>query len=162
MGDGLSAVAGGGQAAVSLRPDIDGTGSLLDWILSTLEKTIQWCLGSTVPATAITAFTLASRNLGLDIHCAAVSTVLYSKAHVHAYDSTHQTRELTYVIGHVTARLYLWKLTMWKFLCRGLTVFNFKFFLGLIAYSWFLKISFPIVCLYPPSLLFHYFKTMTP
>ena len=55
---------------------------------------------------AITAFTLASRNPGLDIYC-AVSTVLYSKAHVHACDITHQTRELTYVIGHVTTRLYL-------------------------------------------------------
>ena len=48
MGDGraegLSAIGDGGQAAVALMPDIDGTGSgsLLDSILSTLlKKTIQ-------------------------------------------------------------------------------------------------------------------------
>ena len=44
MGDdraeGSSAIADGGQAAISLRPDVDGTGSgsLLDSILSTLLK----------------------------------------------------------------------------------------------------------------------------
>ena len=44
MGDGraegLSAVGDGGQAAISLTPDVDGTGSgsLLDSILSTLLK----------------------------------------------------------------------------------------------------------------------------
>ena len=38
--EGLSAIGDGGQAAISLRPDIDGTGSgsLLDSILSTLLK----------------------------------------------------------------------------------------------------------------------------
>ena len=42
MGDGRaegsSAIGDGGQAAVSLTPDTDGTGSLLDSILSTLLK----------------------------------------------------------------------------------------------------------------------------
>ena len=44
MGDGRaegsSAIGGGGQAAMSLTPDVDGTGfgSLLDSILSTLLK----------------------------------------------------------------------------------------------------------------------------
>ena len=44
MGDGkiegLSAIGGGGQAAISLTPDTDGKsfGSLLDSILSTLSK----------------------------------------------------------------------------------------------------------------------------
>ena len=44
MGDGraqgLSAIGDGGQAAVSLTPDVDGTGSrsLLDSVLSTLLK----------------------------------------------------------------------------------------------------------------------------
>ena len=55
MGDGRaegsSAIGDGGQAAISLTPDVDGTGSgsLLDSILSTLlkkKKTIQRCLGS--------------------------------------------------------------------------------------------------------------------
>ena len=48
MGDGSaegsSAVGDGGQAAISLSPDVDGTdsGSLLDSILSTiLKKTVQ-------------------------------------------------------------------------------------------------------------------------
>ena len=42
--EGSSAIGDGGQAAVSLMPDVDGTGSgsLLDSILSTLlRKTIQ-------------------------------------------------------------------------------------------------------------------------
>ena len=51
MGDteGLSAVGDGGQAAISLTPDGDGTGSgsLLDSILSTLlRKQSSICLGS--------------------------------------------------------------------------------------------------------------------
>ena len=53
MGDGraegTSAIGDGGQAAISLTPDVDGTGSgsLLDSILSTLlKKMIQRCLGS--------------------------------------------------------------------------------------------------------------------
>ena len=44
-----SSVIGGGQSAISLTPDVDGTGSgsLLDLVLSTLlKKTIQRCLGS--------------------------------------------------------------------------------------------------------------------
>ena len=38
--EGWSAIGGGGQASVSLMPDVDGTGSgsLLDSILSTLLK----------------------------------------------------------------------------------------------------------------------------
>ena len=41
--EGSSAIGDGGQAAISLTPDVDGTGSgsLLDSILSTLLKTIQ-------------------------------------------------------------------------------------------------------------------------
>ena len=44
---GSSAVGDRGQAAVSLTHDVDGTGSgpLLDSVLSTLLKRIQWCLG---------------------------------------------------------------------------------------------------------------------
>ena len=52
--EGSAAAGDGGQAAVSLILDIDGTGSgsLLDSILSTvLEKLNQCCLGSTVPVT---------------------------------------------------------------------------------------------------------------
>ena len=38
--EGLSAIGDGGQGAISLTPDVDGTdsGSLLDSILSTLSK----------------------------------------------------------------------------------------------------------------------------
>ena len=38
-----SAIRDGGQAAISLTPDVDGTdsGSLLDSVLSTILKTIQ-------------------------------------------------------------------------------------------------------------------------
>ena len=44
---GSSVVGDRGQAAVSLTHDVDGTGSgpLLDSVLSTLLKMIQWCLG---------------------------------------------------------------------------------------------------------------------
>ena len=46
--EGSSAPGDGGQAAISLTPDVDdtGSGSLLDSILSTLfKKMIQRCLG---------------------------------------------------------------------------------------------------------------------
>ena len=44
---GSSAIGDRGQAAVSLTPDADdtGSGSLLDSVLSTILKRIQWCLG---------------------------------------------------------------------------------------------------------------------
>ena len=47
--EGSSTIGDGGQAAISLQSDVDGTGSdsLLDSVLSTLlEKMIHWCLGS--------------------------------------------------------------------------------------------------------------------
>ena len=41
---------------------------------------------------------------------------------MHACDNVRQTRELTYVTGHVNTRSHLWKFTTWRFICRGLTV----------------------------------------
>ena len=49
--EGSLAIWEGGQAAISLTPDVDGTSSdsLLDSILFfPLEKTTQWCLGSSL------------------------------------------------------------------------------------------------------------------
>ena len=39
----------------------------------------------------------------------------------HTCDNVHQTRELTYMVGHVNG--HLWKCSTWTFLCRGLPVF---------------------------------------
>ena len=41
---------------------------------------------------------------------------------MHAHDSVHQIRKLTYVIGHANACLHLWKLAAWRLICRGLIV----------------------------------------
>ena len=39
-------------------------------------------------------------------------------------DTAGQTHELTYVTGHVGAHLPLWKFVTWRFICRGLIIFN--------------------------------------
>ena len=78
----------GGQAAISLTPDVDGTGSssLLDSILSALLKKRSrdvWVV--LYRASYITAaFTLASRHSGLEVkilyYCTLYSTVKYTEA----------------------------------------------------------------------------------
>ena len=41
---------------------------------------------------------------------------------MHTCDNAHQTHELlTYTLGCAKARLHLWKLAAWRFLCRGPT-----------------------------------------
>ena len=137
--DGSSARGDGGRAVMSLRPDFDGTGSgsCLGSILSTfLKKMIQWCLGSTVPATSLLLLCLLPDILGLKqkygtivLYMVLHSTVLYK-----VYKSMNTCRRCMHVTMHVrhvnrlhmvvhaNAHLHLWKLTTWNFICKRLTV----------------------------------------
>ena len=43
---------------------------------------------------------------------------------MHTRGNVRQTRELTYVSGLTNTRAHLWKLTTWRFACRGLTLYG--------------------------------------
>ena len=45
----------------------------------------------------------------------------YRSQRMHAHDNRHQTRELTYMLGHADTHWHLWKFAAWRFVCRRRT-----------------------------------------
>ena len=157
------------MSAISLMPDIDGTGSgsLLDSILTTLlKKMIQWYLGRSSffschrwhgspglhskqllqpscsilhsdPAPLTLMVPPQINKIPLPFPASWISSVLQlpllfvslhpfsgkvHKSTTTCRECTHQTHELTYVIGHVNTHSHHWKFVTWRFVCSGLFV----------------------------------------
>ena len=127
--EGSSAIGDGGQAAISLMPDVDGIGSdfLLDSILSTLLE--KWSSDVWV---VVYQLHRCFYSCFQTCWASCKNTLLYSiqqstQKHnplkrMHPQDNVSQTHEPTYRIGHVSASSHLWKFVTWRFVCRGLTV----------------------------------------
>ena len=127
--EGSSAIGDGGQAAISLMPDVDGIGSdfLLDSILSTLLE--KWSSDAWV---VVYQLHHCFYSCFQTCWASCKNTLLYSiqqstQKHnplkrMHPQDNVSQTHEPTYSIGHGSASSHLWKFVTWRFVCRGLTV----------------------------------------
>ena len=108
MGDGRaegsSATGDGGQAGVSLMPDIDGTGSgsLLDSVQSTLltKRFSDVCIPPVMSGLGVKILYYHTLQ-----YCTASTEKHSHLQSMHARDDVRQTRELTYVIGHTNVRL---------------------------------------------------------
>ena len=61
---------------------------------------------------------------------------------MHTGDNTHQTHEITYMIGHANAWLHLWKFATWRFICRGLAVTFYCFMSFSFTFSCILLVPF--------------------
>ena len=89
----------------------------LEWIAMPSSKRSSrprdWALGL-LPCSR--TFYHLSRLGSPTLHCTAHKST--TTCEVHAHGSVRQTHELTYVTGHATTHLHLWKFTTWGLLCR--------------------------------------------